>query len=116
EPFEEAPAGVSEDEVVVRGRAEIGGVAEIAHAPVLQSVVPADLGGAVRRSVVADHQLEVAACLREHRADGLLQIPLAVVDGDTDRHRRGRTGSVWELIHIVLARSLTSKGQNLAAI
>ncbi len=115
-PLEEPPARVLEHDVVIRSGAEVDRIAEIAHASVPPCVVPADFGGAVGRGVVADHQFQIVAGLRERRTNGLFEIPLPVVDRNADGHRRVAGSEVAELIHSVLARNLASMGQNVASL
>jgi len=48
-------------------------------------MVLTDLGGAIRRRVVADHQREVGVGLRQERFHRTLHVPLGVVDREPNR-------------------------------
>src|SRR5271165_3880743 len=71
--------GPADDEVHVRGKADVPRLAEIAHPGVLLLVATADVTGAVGRGVVRNDQLEIREALAEQGLKGLGDVFLAVV-------------------------------------
>ena len=93
-PAEELTPSLLEHEVVVARRTLVDGVADHDH-PVVSFRSPFDdrergIGG----RVVRHDQLQITVRLRQHALDRLLEVPLAVVHRQTDRHPRRRLGHV----------------------
>src|SRR5271166_6308568 len=76
--------GPADDEVHVRGQADVPRLAEIAHPGVLLLVTAADVTGAVGRGVVGNDQLEISKALAEQGFERLGDVFLAVVYRKTD--------------------------------
>ena len=89
-PLEVPPAGLADQEVVVRRGADVDRLAQVPDPRVALRVVPADLGGVVGRRVVGDDQLEVLVGLRQQRVERLGEVLGTVVDGQADRQGRHR--------------------------
>ncbi len=83
-PLEQLPPGLLEDEVVVRGEADVPRLPDIADPGVLLPVAAADVGGAVGRGVVRDDQLEILVALAKQGIEGLGEVVLAVVNRKPD--------------------------------
>ena len=79
-PLEQLPPGLPDDEVVVRGEADVPRLPDKADPGVLLRVATADVDGAVGRGVVRNDQLEVLVALAEQGIERLGEVVLAVVN------------------------------------
>ena len=92
-PLEVLSARLLHHEVVVRRKADIPGLADVANPGILLPVTAADVRGAVGRGVIRDDQLEILIALPQQGLDRLGEILLAVIDGKPDAQPGGRAHS-----------------------
>ena len=91
-PAEELRLGHLAQVAVIRGRAEVPRVPDVAHAGVARRVRPSDLGGPVGRRVVPDQHDKILDGLIQERIERRGEVTFAVVDRnahrDPGRHER----------------------------
>jgi hypothetical protein len=83
-PLEKFAARLIDHEVVVRGKAYIAWLADIADSGVFVRITMADFGGTVGRCIVRDNQLEILVALAEQGLYGLREVFLAIIDWKPD--------------------------------